>query len=103
MPNSVEILLKYVTPIILGLYSFYYLPKLIYKIVQYEKHERKSEKEESFLRKNVFMMILNCLIIPFLICAVLKTLEPERSLEDALPQTPKFPKEVIKADHSDKY
>ena len=35
-----------------------------------EKHEKKSEKEESFINKNVFFMVLNCLILPIFSCAV---------------------------------
>lgn len=66
---------KYISPLLLALYGFYILPWLISKIVQYERHERKSLKEESFMNRNTFMMILNSLIIPFITIAVISYID----------------------------
>ena len=53
------------TPLILILFNYYIIPYVVFVIVQYEKHELKSEKEDSFLSKNLFYMIVNSLILPF--------------------------------------
>ena len=60
-------MLKYFSPILLCLIAFYFIPYLVFKVVQFEKHERKSKKEESYIRKNLTFMIINCVILP-LIC-----------------------------------
>lgn len=62
----VQAAFKYISPLILAIFSFYVLPYCIHRIVKLEKHERKSEKEESYLFKNVILMIINIVVLPFL-------------------------------------
>jgi uncharacterized membrane protein YcgQ (UPF0703/DUF1980 family) len=95
LPVFLQIITKYIAPLMLCLHAFYILPWLIYKIVQYERHERKTEKEESFMHKNSFMMILNFLILPFIVCSVLSTWNTSLANTYVNPSTPKFPKNVL--------
>ena len=60
------ILYRYCCPLLLVYFTYYLLPYLVFKVVQWERNERKSEKEESFMRKNTLHMVLNSLILPFL-------------------------------------
>jgi hypothetical protein len=102
----VSIVFKYLSPLILCLFAFYIIPWTIYKVVNIERHERKSEKEESFMTKNTLMMTLNCLIIPLIMCAILSSLYPKVSLEVKIPPIPKQPRNVLNvtdADRSDNY
>lgn len=92
LPDYIIVLVKYTSPLLLIYFAFYALPFLIYKIVQLERHDKKSEKEESFMNKNIFLMILNLLILPFLVSAILTYIESNYEVNEHIPVTPKFPK-----------
>lgn len=95
LPSFVLVAVKYVSPLALSLFTFYTIPWLIFKVVQFERHERKSEKEESFMSKNSMLMTLNCLVVPFIICAIFSSMAPSIVVEDKYPSTPKQPKNVL--------
>jgi uncharacterized membrane protein len=65
------IFIKYLISFILCLFNFYCLPWVIFKMVGYERNELKSQKENSFMNKNNFLMILNSLVLPFIANAVI--------------------------------
>ena len=95
IPDFLKIIFKYMAPLLVALYGLFVLPWMIYKIVQYERHERKSEKEASFMNKNTFMMIMNCLIVPFLVSAILSYYDGNVFNDFVHPKLPKFPKNVL--------
>ena len=74
LPYSIQILEKFISPLILAIFNYYALPWVIFKIVQLSRYERKSEKDESFMNKNIFFMIMNGLIIPLIVCAYFSTI-----------------------------
>ena len=95
IPEYFVIFCKYCSPMCLLLFAFYALPYIIYKIVQQERHERKSEKEESFMRKNMLLMIFNLLVLPAVISAVITYARDEVDMVKVTPNIPKFPKNII--------
>mmetsp|Transcript_35630 Transcript_35630/g.34661 ORF Transcript_35630/g.34661 Transcript_35630/m.34661 type:complete len:94 (+) Transcript_35630:1021-1302(+) len=86
------------TPLILILFNYYIIPYVVFMIVQYEKHELKSEKEDSFLTKNVFYMIVNSLILPFLAFILITYLKDYPDFE-----MPPFPKPISPVNSSQIY
>ena len=95
--------MKYATPLCLCLFSFYTVPWLIYKVVQFEHHERKSEKEESYMNKNVFMMGVNCLFMPLFCFAFISSHANSSNDNSAFPSLPKLPNNVMNSSESDYY
>jgi hypothetical protein len=68
---------------------------LVYKIVQMERHEKKSEKEDSFMNKNIILMILNSLLLPFATSAILTAMDDDFVMHNIAPNVPKFPRNAM--------
>lgn len=96
LPGFLSIILKYVAPLLLSIFTYYTTPWLIYKIVQVEGHERKSSKEESYMTKNTILMIFNSLILPYIMATIISHLNAEEEIVHEIPIIPKWPKDVIK-------
>lgn len=73
----------------------YVVPYIIYKIVQWEKSERKSLKEENFMSKNITLLILNTLILPLIVTGIITSLETNYLSTQMKPNSPKFPDSLI--------
>jgi len=59
-----EILAKYVVPLALCLFSFVVVPFLLHRVEEYQRHERKSQKYEHFITKNIVYMVFNIILLP---------------------------------------
>lgn len=69
--TGISVLNKYLISVGLCAFNYYFLPYIIFKIVQIERNELKSAKEQSFVSKNIMLMILNTLVFPYLVSALL--------------------------------
>lgn len=95
MPELLMILIKYVTPMVLILATFYLIPRfVVHKVTQFERCEKRSEKEEGFVTRNLCLMIMNCLLIPIALCTTLTLLDEEYIMIDPTPNIPKLPRNV---------
>ena len=65
LPFLIQIVIKYISPLLLAYYALYIVPRIVYKVEQLNKFERKSEKEESFMSSSIRIMTCNCLILPY--------------------------------------
>mmetsp|Transcript_44378 Transcript_44378/g.32431 ORF Transcript_44378/g.32431 Transcript_44378/m.32431 type:complete len:337 (+) Transcript_44378:1439-2449(+) len=65
-PEWLHLPLMILVPLVLIFFNYQVVPYIVFGMVQVERHELKSEKERSFLQKNLLFMILNSLILPFL-------------------------------------
>jgi len=83
---NVAIIVKYFAPACLVLINFLAVPYFLYFFEERNKYEQKSDKDESFIHKNIIYMILNGLFIPFIVSAIL--VPPPLLNEDG---TPKYP------------
>lgn len=79
---SLSIFIKYITSFFLCIFNYYLLPYLIFKIVKIERNELKSAKEQSFVTKNIILMILNSLIFPFIASAILTFLSEDNHVKN---------------------
>jgi heme/copper-type cytochrome/quinol oxidase subunit 2 len=91
-PTTITIIVKYFIPLLLIAFNYYFVPWMLYRIVQYESHQRKTEKEDSFMGKNISFMILNTLIIPLIICTILASFDGHLYYES--PDIPKLAKYI---------
>jgi hypothetical protein len=71
IPIQASIALKYVSPMLLCVFTYYLIPKLIFFVMKLERFECKSQKEENFIYKNSLLMIFNSLILPIAVSAAL--------------------------------
>lgn len=71
LPSQLIIALKYISPLILCIFTYYLIPKLVFSVMKLERFECKSYKEESFINKNALLMIFNGLILPIIVNAAL--------------------------------
>ena len=68
-----QFVFQYFSPLALGFYTLYAAPKLVFKINQWENHERKSIKENSFLKNLNLMFGFNMIIALFIIAVLLQS------------------------------
>lgn len=94
LPPYLILLVKYITPLFLVFYNYYICPLILFKVVQYERYERRSEKEDSFMTKHILFMVLNSLIIPFCVCAYLSGLIIKTSVPNQI-SIPKLAKNIF--------
>ena len=73
--TALNLVLSYFTTIFLAFYVLYLSPQLSYLMTEWENHERKSVKEESFLTKHSFMLSFNMIFSPFLASLFLEYFE----------------------------
>lgn len=64
--DALNLVLYYVSPMVLALYILFVHPQILFKFTLYENHDRKSLKETSFLSKHSFMLVFNLMLAPFL-------------------------------------
>ena len=64
--SAINLVLSYFTSLVLAFFVLYLSPHLSYLMTEWENHERKSVKEESFLSKHSFMLSFNMIFSPFL-------------------------------------
>lgn len=93
--EALSVFNKYLLSFGLCLFYFALLPFIIFKVVQIERNELKSSKEQSFVTKNIILMILNTLIIPYVIFSIYTFSRDDRHLNVEVQESPKFPKNVI--------
>jgi len=55
---------EYLTPLMLAVFNFLIIPLLIDLVAFLEDHWTKSEKQLSIMKKNLFFMTLNTILLP---------------------------------------
>jgi hypothetical protein len=63
-------MISYLLPIGLVFYNFIILPFILFRIEKFKKHERKSKKEDNFVKLNTFYIIMNSIFIPFVMLSM---------------------------------
>eukprot|EP00347_Sterkiella_histriomuscorum_P016017 403354814 len=100
--TALSVFNKYLISMVICIFNYYLLPYIIFKIVQIERNELKSAKEQSYVSKNIILMILNSLLLPYIIGAIFTFKDSNHhSITDAGQETPKIPKNVITQSDSD--
>lgn len=93
--EALSVFNKYLISFGLCLFNFALLPYIIFKVVQIERNELKSTKEQSFVTKNIILMILNSLVIPYVIFSIFTFSADDLHVNEDVRETPKIPKNVI--------
>ena len=98
-----DIIGKYCTPLLQLFISLYVFPYLVFMVVQNENHERKSTKESSYMSKNLFYMLLNCIVVPLIAFSVYTYLMNIGDLGpiDVDYNAPKYPESIINSSSID--
>jgi hypothetical protein len=66
------LVLKYISPVILCFFAFYMMPRFLFNYtLRSEQHERRTEKDSSYLKKLSTYMILTLLVVPVLVCMLI--------------------------------
>ena len=76
--DAFNIVIRYVSPMVLGFYILYLHPQIVFRFTQQENHDRKSLKETSFLSKHNFMLVFNMMMAPFLAGLILLEIFPDK-------------------------
>jgi hypothetical protein len=95
LPEELEITFKYLIPIAVFLISVFVMPKFVFKVsLKAEGHERKSQKEESYVLKNMFYMVCNTLLAPIFACCLFAAVHYNYDKANPAEGANKFPDKV---------